>query len=117
MIKWPVPQCGVVSSPLRSDLSLLEGREGQSAGSPPEVLVKAGPVPWVQPPSAGGGKPQREGQTQPLPSGSIHHGVCAGGVDPPSQGGEGAVIIPVVWRVLCDGVSPLSVSVLQCLLL
>ena len=33
MIEWPVPPFGVVSSLLRSDLSLLEGREGQSAVS------------------------------------------------------------------------------------
>lgn len=35
VIKWPVSQFGVVSSLLRSGLSLLEGREGQNAVSSP----------------------------------------------------------------------------------
>lgn len=96
-------QFGVISSLLRSGLSFLEGREGQNTVShPPGVLVVRagqGPSGLVPQPSAGGRKPQREGQTQPLPSGSVHLGVCALGTDLPLHSGEGAAIIPVETAV------------------
>ena len=81
-----------------------------------KCLSRQGPSPGFARPLQVVRSPSVRGGHSPSP-GSIHLGVCAGGADPPSQGGEWAAIIPVVWRVLCDSVSPLSIYLLQFLLL